>query len=33
MRDWATSDHIRDELAAKGYIVEDTPDGPRVKRK
>ena len=28
-RDWATSDRLRDELAALGVAVEDTPDGQR----
>jgi cysteinyl-tRNA synthetase len=32
-RDFARADALRDELAARGWIVEDTPDGPRVKRK
>ena len=26
-KDWATSDHIRDELAALGFEVKDTKDG------
>lgn len=26
-KDWATSDHIRDELAAAGFEVKDTKDG------
>ena len=30
-RDFATADHIRDQLAAKGVEVEDTPAGPRWK--
>ena len=30
-KDFARSDAIRDELAAQGWILEDTPDGPRVK--
>ncbi len=30
-RDFARADAIRDELAAQGWIIEDTPDGPRVK--
>jgi cysteinyl-tRNA synthetase len=28
-RDWATSDRLRDELAARGIVVEDTRDGQR----
>ena len=31
-KDFAESDRLRDELAEKGWVVEDTPDGPRVKR-
>ena len=26
-KDWATSDHIRDQLAALGFEVKDTKDG------
>ncbi len=32
-RDWARADAIRQELAHMGYIVEDTPQGSRVRRK
>jgi len=32
-KDFARADAIRDTLAAEGWVVEDTPDGPRVKRK
>jgi cysteinyl-tRNA synthetase len=28
-RDWTAADRIRDELAERGIIVEDTPQGPR----
>lgn len=28
-KDWAESDHLRDELQAKGIVIEDTPQGTR----
>jgi cysteinyl-tRNA synthetase len=31
-KDFARADAIRDELAAAGWVIEDTPDGARVKR-
>lgn len=31
-KNFARSDEIRDTLAAQGWILEDTPSGPRVKR-
>ena len=31
-KDFARSDQIRDELATQGWVIEDTPRGPRVKR-
>ncbi|MBN2308771.1 MAG: cysteine--tRNA ligase [Candidatus Hydrogenedentes bacterium] len=31
-KNFARADAIRDELASQGWSVEDTPDGPRVKR-
>ena len=30
--DFAEADRIRDELAAEGISIEDTPDGPRWRR-
>lgn len=31
-KDFAEADRLRDEIQARGYRVEDTPDGPRLKR-
>ncbi len=31
-KDWATADRIRDEIAAAGYAIMDTPQGPRVEK-
>jgi cysteinyl-tRNA synthetase len=31
-KDWARSDAIRDQLQADGWVVEDTPDGTKVRR-
>ncbi len=31
-RDFAQADALRDALLAEGWVIEDTPDGPRVKR-
>ena len=31
-KDFARADALRDELASAGWIIEDTSDGPRVKR-
>jgi cysteinyl-tRNA synthetase len=31
-KDFARSDEIRDQLASQGWVIEDTPKGPRVKR-
>ena len=32
-KDWALADELRDKIAAMGYVLEDTPNGPRVKKK
>ena len=31
-KDWGTSDKLREEIKALGYIVRDTKEGPNVKR-
>ena len=31
-KDWALSDAVRDELRSKGWIVEDTPNGQKLKK-
>jgi cysteinyl-tRNA synthetase len=31
-KDFKRADEIRDRLTAEGWVLEDTPDGPRVKR-
>ena len=32
-KDFAVADQIRDDLASRGYVVEDLPTGTRLKRK
>jgi cysteinyl-tRNA synthetase len=32
-KDWAMSDELRDRINELGYIVEDTADGQKVKKK
>ncbi len=31
-RDFKRADAVRDELRAKGWVIEDTPKGPKLKR-
>lgn len=31
-KDWAAADRLRDEIISRGYEIEDTPQGARVKR-
>ena len=31
-RDFAAADRLRDELATRGWVVEDTADGTKVRR-
>ncbi len=31
-KDWAGSDRLRDEIAARGWVVQDTPQGPVLKK-
>ena len=31
-KDFKRSDEIRDELKAKGWVVEDSPKGPKLKK-
>jgi cysteinyl-tRNA synthetase len=31
-RDWSRADRLRNELVADGYVVEDTPEGTRLRR-
>ncbi|WKZ29458.1 MAG: cysteine--tRNA ligase [Patescibacteria group bacterium] len=31
-KDWAASDRLRDEIAAKGWVAEDTPQGQKLKK-
>jgi hypothetical protein len=30
--DWTRADAVRDELARRGYVIEDTPEGPRLRQ-
>jgi len=32
-RDWAEADRIREALAAEGVVIDDTPEGPRWRRR
>jgi cysteinyl-tRNA synthetase len=31
-RDWSRADQLRNELVADGYVVEDTPEGTRLRK-
>lgn len=31
-KDWKKADEIREEIKKRGYIIEDTPQGPRIKK-
>lgn len=31
-KEWARADELRDEALAAGYVIEDTREGPRVKK-
>jgi cysteinyl-tRNA synthetase len=31
-KDFNRADAIRDELKAKGWVIEDTPKGPKLKK-
>ena len=31
-KQWETADKLRDEIQSRGYILEDTPQGPVVKK-
>ena len=31
-KEWAESDRIRDELAGLGWVVKDTPEGPKLQK-
>ena len=32
-KNWAEADRVRNELAASGWVIQDTPQGPKLKRK
>ncbi len=31
-KDWGEADRIRDQITAAGYVIQDTPQGPRVEK-
>jgi len=31
-KDWAMADQLRDELVARGWVVEDSPAGTTIRR-
>ena len=32
-KNWAEADRVRNELVAMGWVIQDTPQGPKLKRK
>jgi cysteinyl-tRNA synthetase len=32
-KEWPQADELRDRVAALGWLVQDTPEGPKVERK
>jgi len=32
IKDWKTSDAIREKIKSLGYIVQDTKEGPKIKK-
>jgi cysteinyl-tRNA synthetase len=32
-KNWAEADRVRNELTSLGWVIQDTPQGPKLKRK
>jgi len=32
MKNWVMADHYRDLILSRGYVIEDTPTGARLKK-
>lgn len=32
-KNWAEADRLRDLILSSGYLIEDTPQGPKLKKK